>query len=418
MKKLFFTLLFLFFIYFSLQALFYFFGPGHNTSYNIDGFTIKEEYINKQKDENQVYNFVINDGSNDFYLQIFKDFDNKTEIIKEIKHYSENGISCIMPIFIDGNALTDLMCMMDGVVYNYNDIKYPHDDNKGGLYDFYTSLDKYITKENLESQDVRNNITLYKNNMQPNYYFSLVSYKGFIYANATKKLLYANNIYTNDVYDNYLSAYVNKYFVTVNYDEQYGYTKIYVYDITNNNETAIRLSKNLEKNSYIQGIYKNSIYIFDRDNKVQYEVDVENKTALEVGNTATGVNIYKNGKAERVSAYECASRDILFEQEKETNGEYELVVSTKGTKTGYSYYAKKQDDIYKIYRVNNSYKDQYMYLFDTKYIDKLIALNEYIYFLEDGYIKYYSDHTGIRTLAFNSELNFNQNIEYQIIYQK
>ncbi len=420
MKKLFFTLLFLFLIYFSLQALFYFFGPGHTISYSVDGYEIKEEYVNKQKGENQVYNLTINDGTNDFYLQIFKDFDNQTKIVKEIKNYRDNSISCIMPIFIDDKAATDLMCINDGIIYNASYLKenYPHDDNKGNIDDIYNSLEKYLTKENLESQDVRNTITLYKNNMQPNYYFSLASYKGFIYANPTKKLLYANNIYTNDVYDNYLSAYVNKYFVTVNYDEQYGYTKIYAYDITNNEERVIRLSKNIEKNSYIQGVYKNSLYIFDRDNKVQYEIDVENKTALEVGNTATGAGIYKNGKMERVSAYECANRDIFFEDDEVIVGDYKLVASTKGTKTGYSYYAKQSGETYQIYRVNNSNKEQYMYLFDTKYTDKLIALNEYVYFLEDGYIKYYSDHTGIRTLAFNSELNFNQNIEYQIIYQK
>ena len=55
MKKLFFTLLFLFFIYFSLQALFYFFGPGHSTNYSINGFDVTEEYINNQKNETQAY---------------------------------------------------------------------------------------------------------------------------------------------------------------------------------------------------------------------------------------------------------------------------------------------------------------------------------------------------------------------------
>ena len=72
MKKLFLTLIFLFFIYFSLQALFYYFGPGHTVEYNVAGFEVKEVYINKQKEEKQTYNFTIEANENKFYLQIFK----------------------------------------------------------------------------------------------------------------------------------------------------------------------------------------------------------------------------------------------------------------------------------------------------------------------------------------------------------
>ena len=418
MKKLFFTLLFLFLVYFALQAIFYFFGPGHNTSYKVDGFDVTEEYINKQKNEAQVYNFSINSNNNNFYFQVFDNFENQSKIIKEIKNYKDDNITCIMPIFINDKSLTDLMCLKDGIVYNYSELKESVFEGKEEIDELYNSLDKYLTKENLLKQDSTNNITLYQNNMQPNYYFSLATYKGFIYANPTTKDLKANNIYMNDVYDNYLSAYVDKYFVTVNYDEQYGYSKIYIYNITNNKEKTITPAKNIERNSYIQGIHKNSLYIFDRDHKVQYEIDAENGTILEVGNTRTGAIIYKNGTSERVSAYECAKKDIVFTNDEVVKDDYILVKNAGGNKTGYTYYAKKKGNIYQIYRVNNFNKDQYMYLFKTEYIDKLIALNEYIYYLEDGYIKYYSDHTGIRSLAFNNELNFNQNIEYQIIYQK
>ena len=427
MKKLFFTLIFLFFVYFALQALFYFFGPGHNVTYNIGNYEIKEEYINKKKDENQAYNFIITDTSdttnNKFYLQILKNFENKSKIIKEIKSYKDKNIHCIIPIFTDDQALTDFVCLKDdGIIYNYRYLKetIAHNDNAGNtnIEYVYDSLSKYLTKEDLGSQDVRNNIILYKNNMQPNYYFSLASYKGLIYANPTKKSLYAKDIYARDVYDNYLSSYVDKYFITVNYDEQYGYSKIYIYDITNGEKKELSLSKNIEKNSYIQGIYQESLYIFDRDNKIQYKIDTQEQTILEVGNTNIGVTIYKNGNPERVSAYECATKDIVFEEEQKVNGDYIIVAKTKGKDTGYTYYAKNVGEENQVYRVNNFNKNQLTYLFNTKYINKIIVINEYIYFLEDGYIKYYSDLTGIRTLAYNSELNFNQNIEYQIIYQK
>ena len=414
MKRLFFTLIFLFFVYFSLQAFFYFFGPGHTVNYVINDFKIKEEYINNQSKEMQSYNFVVSKDNNDFYFQIFNDFGNKEKIIQDIKFYDKNNMLCIMPIFIEDKAFTDLMCLRDNVVYNYADLE----NSNVEIDEFYNSLDKYKTKENLNNQDSRNNITLYKNNLQPNYYLSFVTYKGFIYANPTNKVLTPKNIFTSDVYDNYLSAYVNEYYVTVNYDEQYGYTRIYLYDITNGKSEELKVPNNIEKNSYIEGTYKNSLYIFDRSNKKQYEVDTSAKNVLEVGNTSTGVKILRNGTFERVSAYECANKDILFEYVPTSTDNYHYIGTTGGKKTGYSYYYQQINDSYRIYRTNNNYQKQYTYLFKTKYIDKLIIINNYIYFLDDNYIKYYSDLTGVRNLVYNSELYFNQNIEYQIIYRK
>lgn len=414
MKKLFFTLLFLFFIYFALQALFYFFGPGHNTTYKVNDFEVKEEYINKQENEHQAYIFTISDGDAKFYFQVFKNYENQSKIIKEIKSYKNNTFNCIMPIFIDDEVLTDLMCLNENTIYNYKSLDNPDEELKN----FYDSLKKYIPEDDLSRKDNANIFTLYPNNMQPNYYVSFASYKGFVYANPTNMVLNTKNIFENDVYDSYLSGYVDKYYVTVDYSEQYGYSKIYIYNITTGKEEVVTLSRNIEKNSYIQGVYKKSLYIFDRSNKIQYEINAENSKVLEVGNTASGVTLYKNGTSEHVSAYDCAIKDLTFAEEiKEENG-YKVVSSTIGSKTGYTYYAKKNGEKYKIYRVNNSNKDQYTYLFDTKYLDKIITVNEYIYYVDEENIKYYSDSTGIRTLATNDELNFNQKIKYQIFYQK
>ena len=412
MKKLFLTLVFLFLIYFALQAVFYYFGPGHAVEYSISDFKIKEEYINNQKNEIQSYSFVISNNENTINLQVFKDYNNEQKIIKEIKSIQSNGMLCIMPIFINDESLTDLMCLKDGIIYNYASLK----NSSSEIDEFYDALDKYIAKENLESQDTRSNIVLYQSNMQPNSYLSIETYKGFVYANSTKKLLYSKNIFTSDVYDRYLSAYVNEFYVTVNYDEQYGYSKVYIYNIKTGDEKIITLASNIERNSYIQGIYEDSIYLFDRSNKKQYEINTATQNVLEIGNITKGVKVYQHGVFERVSAYECSNNDIFFENDGEDINDYHYLKSTIGNKTGYTYYYKNNGSTYRIYRVNNSNKEQFTYLFEIKQIDKLLAVNEYIFYIYGNYLKYYSDKTGIRTLAFNSELEFNQNINYQIIY--
>lgn len=406
------TLIVLFLIYFGLEALFYFFGPGHNVKYVIDNYDIKESFTNNQKDEILSYYFEINKDDFRIDLQIFDNFENEEKIITEIKSISDSNVQCILPIFKDSRVLTDLLCLKDNIVYDYKTIL----GNNSTIDEFYNSLE-LNNREDLGDKDTLSNITLFKNNMLENYYLSFVTYKGYYYANGTNKTLKAKNIFDFDAYDNYLSAYIDKYYVTVNYDEKYGYNYIYIFNILNGNEEKITLTRAIEKNSYIQGKKDNSIYIFDRSNKKQYEVNVLTKTVLEVGNSEIGVKVYLDGEWSYKTAYECSLNDIYF-TEKVNLEEYVLLSKTIGNKTGYSYYYKKAGDIYDIYRANNQNIEQKKYLFTTKYIDKVITLNDYIFYLDDYYIKYYSDKTDIRTLVENKELYFNQSLEYQIYYQK
>lgn len=406
------TLIVLFLIYFGLEALFYFFGPGHNVKYLVDNYDIKESFTNNQKDELSNYYFEISKDDFRIDLQIFDNFENEEKIITEIKSINDSNVQCILPIFKDSRILTDLLCLKDDVVYDYKTIL----GNNSTIDEFYSNLE-LNNKEDLSDKDTLSNITLFKNNMPENYYLSFVTYKGYYYANGTNKTLKAKNIFDFDAYDNYLSAYIDKYYVTVNYDEKYGYNYIYIFNILNSNEEKITLAKAIEKNSYIQGKKDNSIYIFDRSNKKQYEVNVLTKTVLEVGNSEIGVKVYLDGEWSYKTAYECSLNDIYF-TEKVNLEEYVLFSKTIGSKTGYSYFYKKAGYIYDIYRANNQNIEQKKYLFSTKYIDKVITLNDYIFYLADYYIKYYSDKTDIRTLVENKELYFNQSLEYQIYYQK
>ena len=65
------TLIVLFLIYFGLEALFYFFGPGHNVKYLVDNYDIKESFTNNQKDELSNYYFEISKDDFRIDLQIF-----------------------------------------------------------------------------------------------------------------------------------------------------------------------------------------------------------------------------------------------------------------------------------------------------------------------------------------------------------
>ena len=202
------TLIVLFLIYFGLEALFYFFGPGHNVKYLVDNYDIKESFTNNQKDELSNYYFEISKDDFRIDLQIFDNFENEEKIITEIKSINDSNVQCILPIFKDSRILTDLLCLKDNIVYDYKTIL----GNNSTIDEFYSNLE-LNNKEDLSDKDTLSNITLFKNNMPENYYLSFVTYKGYYYANGTNKTLKAKNIFDFDAYDNYLSAYIDKYYV-------------------------------------------------------------------------------------------------------------------------------------------------------------------------------------------------------------
>lgn len=413
MKKLFFLLIILTFIYFSLSMIVHHFGPGYAISYRVNDFKVEEIYTNNQKGEMQNYYFKLSQENILIGLQIHDNFGYSQKVIKEIKSYQDETVFCVLPIFNKNEILTDLICLKGNIIYNYNDLK----GTNNNLDHFYTSIG-LSSHESPDEIETIENIKIYKKNLLNDYYVSFNSYKGFVTVKSSKQLLEHTDIFKNDVYDHYLSTYLNNNYVTVDYDEKYGYSKIYIYDIADGQSDHIILPVTLERNSYIQGTYLNSLYVFDRFNEKQYEINIKAKTVKEVGNKTKGIKIYRNNQWENISIFECLNNDILFEKSGDAINDYIFLTSSDGDDSGYSYYYKKTNDSYEIYRINKQNPYQISYILTTKHLDKIKAINEYLFFIQDNYIKYYSDKTGIRVLLSNNEIYFNQNIKYNVIYKK
>jgi len=96
------------------------------------------------------------------------------------------------------------------------------------------------------------------------------------------------------------------------------------------------------------------------------------------------------------------------------NNNYERVDLVGGINSGYYYYFQKKDDNYKIYRANVQNPKQKLYITETDNIDDIQYNKEYIYYIKNNQINYYSDNTGVRTLMENTELEFNENLNYNL----
>lgn len=418
MKKIFMMLLVLFIIYLGIQLGFSFFGKGHEYEYILsdkeNDFKIREKFVNNTKGETDSYYFEIAVDDAVFSYQTYESFNKANHIIKEVLYYKDNEYKCILPIFLDNKIISDVMCLKAGVIYNYYDIK---GDNTN-LDSFVKSLTDYGYDQNKWIDNTASNsietLNFYKANTIDNHFLALTTYKGVYVINDVnsykpKKI----DLFNNDVYKRPISIVFNNYYVVADYNAKYRFNKFYVVDLTSNKVSEINSEHQISFDSYVQGTYNNSIYLFDRDNKKQYEINLKSNNVLEVGNENTDIKVYRNGEWDKVTAINAKNNTILFDNEYMSDIEdnkFVKIDKVGGELTGYYYFYKKSGSNYLVYRSPASNIKQLTYLFKTTDINRVNYYEDYVYYIDGNEIKYFNDLHGIRTLIQDKELAFNENI--------
>lgn len=422
MKKIFTILVVLLIIYIGIQLGFHFFNKGHECEYVISNgendFNIKETFINNTKNEFDSYLFEIATDDAIFYYQTIQNFNKKNHIIENIVYYNDNEYRCILPIFVDDKIITDVLCLNDNIIYNYQTIK----SQNSNIDSFVESLDQYgydnsAWNANSNFENI-NGLDIYRDNILKKHHITLTTYKGLYTIND------ANNgkprkidLFTNDVYKRPLSIIFNNYYVVANYNQQYRFTKFYVIDLTSNKSSEIDCKREISFDSYIQGTNGNSIYLFDRDSKKQYEINLNTNKVSEVKNDNATVKIYRNNQWEKISITEAKNNDVLFESQYESDIEddrYLRIDKVGGEQTGYYYYFVQNNENYEVYRANRRHSTQLTYLFNTTDINRIIYIDDYIYFLDGDTLKYFNDITGVKSVLIDKELSFNDGLIFGI----
>ena len=173
--------------------------------------------------------------------------------------------------------------------------------------------------------------------------------------------------------------------------------------MTNNKKKEIKLKKKISKDSYINGVLDNKIYIFDKDSLKQYQINPKKKKVKEVGNKEDGI-IYYNLKEKRINVYEARDKNMTFK----TTGNYieklENVTSLKHiVKDKDTYYYQTKDNNLYYYNTNSKVK----VLILNKKISDLKLVNDTLYFISDSNLYSYNFSKGLKKLVVYSELSFN-----------
>ena len=179
-----------------------------------------------------------------------------------------------MPIFKKDQILTDLICInSEGIEQNYNTIQNDEIDN-------FLSEIKLYKKENY-IDDTKNIMlngtsTYYANNLNPNYFLAFTYYKGVKIADQTS--FREVELFKKDRYTQKVKTFVDNKYITIDYNNNYDSNEFIVLDLKNRKTSTVGSNFVVNFDSYIQGIVNNSVYVFDKDTKSQYQIDLKEKT--------------------------------------------------------------------------------------------------------------------------------------------
>lgn len=349
---------------------------------------------------NDNYYIEIKTNKNIYPFRIYEDLSNKRKVVKDIYLYKDDNIECVLPV-INDELYTDMVCYKDEILYNYYN-----------LVGNNTSLDKYVNSIELY------NINEFENKAINTETIGTIKYNIFTnlsntVAITTYKGLTINdneiNLFKKDIYNNKLSTFIDNYYIIADYEKNYSFNYFYVVNLDNRKINKLESKNDISYDSYIQGIVDNKIYLYDKDNEVQYEIDVKG-SSIDIISSDNYIKYYSNNKWEKMNKTK-ANKEIYFNYETLDNyfTSYDFVEETDN----YYYLLKKDGISYKLYRVDKDNIDVYKYLLDVP-TTNIYFSNDYLYYVYKNKLFYYSDGTGLKTILENSELEFNDTIKYYI----
>ena len=309
----------------------------YSINYNINGFDITEEYNKISK----VYKYTVHYNDKDYEFNEYKKYSKNRKLVKEV-NLDNNCIS------INTDRYFNPICFNDNYYIN-NNKNYNQLIEKKDNYDIYNNNLTYYVWDGYGIRNVLNN----------------------------KEYHFLNN----EHYDNNLSYTFNNYIVFADYNSSKTFNKLYVFDNTKNKLFNIKLNKDISFDSYFMGHFNDSIYIFDKENVVEYEINLKKKKMKKISNRDAAYVYDKN------------FYDIPINNAKYNNIKF---------KYNYLYNYKMIDN--KLYfNIMNSNIDVLI----TEDIDDILFINsDYVYYVYKDSLYRYSYNDGLELLLKNFEWNF------------
>lgn len=374
----------------------------HNFTYKVNNYNVKEHFYKK---DSHYYDLIITNKKENYIYTINKNLGKQKHIIEDIKTYKSNNLVCIVPIY-KKDIDTNIYCNLDNMQVS-NDYLIKH-ENKD-----FNKIVKKIKKYNITLPSDNNTkikykkLSIYNKNILKDDIYYIWNYKGIYILdkenNRYKKVL------DYDLYDNVMSCVVGNYYVLFENTSVKGIENIYYYDFKKDKLNTFKLKEKLSKDSYINGVVDNKIYVTDKKNKKEYTINIKKKKIEEIDNDQTSYIIYENYKKKNLSKsdyfmVEQHFENVYIKDNKVTESE-ELIKDN-------NYYYFREDN--RIYKVLDTSKNKKILLLELDYIKEWKVIGNEIIILVDDTIYSYSDSSGLRKILSSNELRYNYKNIYKV----
>lgn len=379
------------------------FKSHHKVSYTIDKnkeIKVVEEYVKHKNDDYYLLEIKIKDKV--FLFDIDNYFGKKKKIISDVIFYEKDNLMCIYPKLIDDRYL-DIECNIDNKLYSFNSIKDKYD-----VKDFINKIPGYddnLYKDKVDDIDKEKDILIYKDNILNGENILIYNYKNLVKINNKEK----RNISFSDfdIYNNELGILVDHFYLIPKYTKNAEIKNYYLIDILNNQKSEIKLKDKLSMSTYVNGIVDNKLYIFDKSNIIQYEINPKKKKVTKFGNK-NNMKFY-DGKWVDANPYDYVKTKKTFnyiDSEEKLPFDYEKIMVSNNS----YYYYDKDGNFYKVYK-NNLNSSIFLFKYDNFHEVKLINSN--IYFIHED-ILYRYNNNGVKSILKRNEFKYNYKNIYSV----
>lgn len=365
-----------------------YFKTSHHVEYDISGYTVEEDYIKKSGKD--YYLIKVSKDGKEYIFSAKNKFNKNEKIIKEIISYDTDDISCATIIYTNNSSSTPL-CYKDKILHSYISV-----ENEPGMSEYLKQLNKYAEDKITPSDEsyVFAYNEIYKNNLYKNEDIIMYNYKNIIKINGERTMTF--DFSNKDVFKNEYGTLVGKYYVIPKMRNSIEFSHYLIVDLEKETVEEIDLAKEvsakISSQMYVNGIYNSNLYIFDKSNLVQYEINPDKGEIKVVGNKDKKGIVYKNGQEEEIGVYTLNNEKVKFTENYDAYKEidYDQIFLTSNG----AVYVK--DGVF--YKVYNNYLKNPIYLFEAKDVQDIKVKEDNIYYINDQFLYRYNDYGNVKIL--------------------
>lgn len=411
MKRIF-TFMFLL----AILAIIYQFGvtflkSGHDITYDLVSENIKfkvREIYDKKK--SGYYTLVMENSDYSFIYEVKDNFNKRKKIIQDIQATNNDNMMCIYPIYLKDTLSSNITCSIknDKTTYSYNYYK----DNP-----LVKQLEEFLRSKNIVNESWNKDeiistpdgiVTHYKENIMKEDIIVIWLYNNIYIADNDRT--YYVSLFDNDIYENKLGTLIgyNYYIPKYNDDNLQEFATYYRINIKRREKHELKLTDILSKNTYLNGVIDDKLYIFDPKNLVQYEISDDSNNPRKIGDKSINAQYY-NGTWQDKNINDFKDTEIKFVKDYSKVEELKQYKYTEIYETDRYYYLNNAGEISRLYKNDLSKR---VVLFKLDNLRSITVNKDTVYFIIGDTLYYYNENKGIKKIIQRNEFNYN----YKNIY--